>query len=855
MSYNKMSSSEIFTTLEVSLGIGFVLLTIFECFRHRESFRFIYQARAGDLSHRSPEKFPSYPCSWFIPVHTISGRDILHYCGLDAYMFVRYLQLCRRICFFAGFLGLVILMPLYSRGAADDRPYYHLTLVNVDQGSDLLYVTIPFAYIFMIYVLYLLKSEFRSFAQLRNEFLAEGDPDLVSQTMYTVVVERIPPECRSNNHLGQFFESLFPGKVHSVQICLKMEDLEIMVSERDNMLMSIERRQIRRSLSQLSTKELHALEEDELILVTLNEMIENEQKKWMEVALKADEGFSAAELEEMAKEEEIEVVPDHPTDLDADPLHLDLQKSVQTFSQSFQESFNNQRGCCAKLCDGLTMCCKASVTRAGEEAALGVNLLTRGSYTGASKLATVISQLAPLGGLRIGEAVSSTGFVTFRTLTAKAAAAQMVLTPHPKRFQVDSAPEPRDVIWKNVAVPQARIEIRRSVINIILVFGVILWSVPVAFIQAVASMENLAQWLDIPSVMDKNSYVYNLLAGYLPVVALLGIMQLLPIIFQALEIRYVHAKSKSAVQTAVMVYVFYYQVANVYISITSGTIFQALSDILEKPVEVLFLLGNALPTVSVYFLDVLIVKICVGLPMELVRVWPLLRMSIIRLFWDTKNLTVRQAKKGIFRPPELQYGWYYPDQLFVVLIIFIYSVISPIILPVGFVYFWFATTVFKYQILNCYIPSYESGGCFFFHVYNHTLVALVTAQLTLLGYLILKEGWKQLPYLFFLPIITIWYGLRTGSEWSNTSSKLSLEKAIALDKLEARPVSSVSPTVAGLRTRLLSADFREDAYIQPALRSGAVVPNPQLAFREDESLLTEEQKSKLNKRYKYEHIP
>jgi ABC-type uncharacterized transport system permease subunit len=66
--------------------------------------------------------------------------------------------------------------------------------------------------------------------------------------------------------------------------------------------------------------------------------------------------------------------------------------------------------------------------------------------------------------------------------------------------------------------------------------------------------------------------------------------------------------------TAVTTVVFYKsplhsQLANIYVTVTAGSIFKAVEAILRKPDTVLGLLGGALPLVAVYFTNLIIVKV------------------------------------------------------------------------------------------------------------------------------------------------------------------------------------------------------------------------------------------------------
>ena len=69
------------------------------------------------------------------------------------------------------------------------------------------------------------------------------------------------------------------------------------------------------------------------------------------------------------------------------------------------------------------------------------------------------------------------------------------------------------------------------------------------------------------------------------------------------------------------------------------------------------------------------------------------------------------------------------------MICFTYSCISPVILPVGAIYFIGALLVYKKQALFVFKPVHESGGLSFPPAITRTLVGLICGQLTFIGYL------------------------------------------------------------------------------------------------------------------------
>ncbi|CAM9483047.1 unnamed protein product [Heterosigma akashiwo] len=59
------------------------------------------------------------------------------------------------------FLGLLVLLPIYASADIRNDNFSRFSLVNVTQGSSLLWAVPPFAYLFMLHIMYLLKTEFR----------------------------------------------------------------------------------------------------------------------------------------------------------------------------------------------------------------------------------------------------------------------------------------------------------------------------------------------------------------------------------------------------------------------------------------------------------------------------------------------------------------------------------------------------------------------------------------------------------------------------------------------------------------------------------------------------------------------
>jgi magnesium-transporting ATPase (P-type) len=136
------------------------------------------------------------------------------------------------------------------------------------------------------------------------------------------------------------------------------------------------------------------------------------------------------------------------------------------------------------------------------------------------------------------------------------------------------------------------------------------------------------------------------LNNYLAVALLLVLLSLLPIVFDLIARSYEGLKLESEIQNSIMTRYFYYQLANVFVSVGLGSIASSLHQIIENPSSILSILGTSLPSLSIYFTNLLIVKTFTAVPLELLRVWPLLQILSVRLCLDRNKCTIRELKTG-----------------------------------------------------------------------------------------------------------------------------------------------------------------------------------------------------------------
>jgi hypothetical protein len=182
--------------------------------------------RVADFIEDLPVNSTGVPLTWIGPVFGVPWITVKKVAGLDGYFFLRFIRMCLRITAVSTFWSLVILIPVFATGQHYANGWYHISMMNITNNSWRMWVPCIFIYLFSGFVFFVMKQEYRHFIELRMDFLGKGDSTINPQHHYSLAVEMIPIELRSDRALYDYFNRLFPGKVHSASVVMNVPDLE-----------------------------------------------------------------------------------------------------------------------------------------------------------------------------------------------------------------------------------------------------------------------------------------------------------------------------------------------------------------------------------------------------------------------------------------------------------------------------------------------------------------------------------------------------------------------------------------------------------------------------------------------------
>jgi len=203
---------------------------------------------------------------------------------------------------------------------------------------------------------------------------------------------------------------------------------------------------------------------------------------------------------------------------------------------------------------------------------------------------------------------------------------------------------------------------------------------------------------------------------------------------------------------------FGFQLINIYFTLLGSSLSSTIQDVLNEPGCLFQLLGSSVPAVAGYFIQLICINGLFGMMMELSRI-PVFASVVFFEKVTSKNGASERSRRALFVDAITQFSaaLVYPALLLVLILNFTYATIVPFLSATCTLYFAIACTVYRYNYLYAYAPVYEAGGHLFPTLYNYVLTGLNFANVTMVGYMVIKEGFVQSIMVLLLIPITEYY--------------------------------------------------------------------------------------------------
>ncbi|XP_023735135.1 CSC1-like protein At1g32090 [Lactuca sativa] len=396
-------------------------------------------------------------------------------------------------------------------------------------------------------------------------------------------------------------------------------------------------------------------------------------------------------------------------------------------------------------------------------------------------------------------------FVSFNSRWGAAVCAQTQQSKNPILWLTDWAPEPRDVYWKNLAIPFVSLSIRRLVISLAVFALVFFYIIPIAFVQSLANLDGLERVVPFLKPVIEWSFIKSFLQGFLPGLALKVFLWLLPGILMTMSKIEGHV-AFSVLERRTAGKYYFFMLVNVFLgSIVTGTAFEQLHSFLhQSPTEIPRTIGVSIPMKATFFITYIMVDGWAGMAGEILRLKPLIMFHL-------KNMLLVKTKRDrekAMNPKSIDFPETIPSLQLYFLMGAVYAVVTPILLPFILIFFAFAYFVYRHQVINVYNQRYESAAAFWPHVHTRIIANLLISQFLLLGLLSTKKAASSTPLLAVLPILTVTFHNYCKSRFEPAFQKYPLEEAVEKDAQD-----EVYEGEMGMKS------FLSEAYLHPVLRS------------------------------------
>eukprot|EP00268_Persea_americana_P033293 TRINITY_DN32985_c0_g1_i3.p1 TRINITY_DN32985_c0_g1~~TRINITY_DN32985_c0_g1_i3.p1 ORF type:complete len:470 (+),score=59.27 TRINITY_DN32985_c0_g1_i3:1811-3220(+) len=407
--------------------------------------------------------------------------------------------------------------------------------------------------------------------------------------------------------------------------------------------------------------------------------------------------------------------------------------------------------------------------------------------------------------LKDPKAIMPVAFVSFDSRWGAAVCAQTQQSKNPTLWLTNWAPEPRDVYWKNLAIPYFSLSIRRLVITLSVFALVFFYMIPIAFVQSLANLEGLEKVAPFLRPVIEVKVIKSIIQGFLPGLALKIFLYILPTVLMIMS-KVEGYLSLSELERRAAAKYYYFMLVNVFLgSIVTGTAFEQLHAFLHQPpTQIPRTIGVSIPMKATFFITYIMVDGWAGIASEILRLKPLVIYHLKNMFLvKTDRDRERAMHPGSVGLPETL-----PTLQLYFLLGLVYAVVTPVLLPFILVFFAFAYFVYRHQIINVYNQEYESVAAFWPHVHSRIIASLLISHLLILGLLSTKKAANSTPLLLVLPVLTIWFHRYCKNRFEPAFRKYPLEEAMAKDTMERNAEPNLN----------LKA-YLADAYLHPIFHS------------------------------------
>lgn len=344
-------------------------------------------------------------------------------------------------------------------------------------------------------------------------------------------------------------------------------------------------------------------------------------------------------------------------------------------------------------------------------------------------------------------------FVSFSTQQAAHKAFQQITfqprLPLEDRFL---AVQPKEVLWKNVALPSS---VRLSKASLALVFVIvftIFFSIPVGVIGTLSNAKQLANKVSFLSWLnDLPDWLLGLLTGLVPPFLTSWLVSYVPKLFRHIaKLSGEPTIPQAELKTQAWFMVF--QIVQVFLITTFSSGAAAVAaKIARDPTQAPDLLASSLPTASNFYLTYFILQGTTSAASNLLDYSETAEYLFYEYFWSK---TPREKFETYAQMRGTPWGSWYPKFTNFLVIAVAYSCIQPLVLGFASIGVFFYYLSYRYSLLYVRQTKTDTKGEAYKRALQQMPTALYLAELCLIGLFSARKAVAQTAVMIVLLVIT-----------------------------------------------------------------------------------------------------
>ena len=654
-----------------------------------------------------------------------SHSKILFHIGLDQYVYCEYLYCISEILTCALIIP-IILMPIHYINSSAMYGLDMFSITTLRSDSDFLYIhaflTIYLSLVFMYKFYFMLMR----FMNVRLEFIQSHFNDL---HMRSILVMNIPKELRTDEALLNYIQSLNVGSVESCILVRDMQLLQKLIKKRKYYFNQLELAHIR-----IYNNIVDALKHDKW------------QNMFKSCLFKTNNKMSKI-LRQSTLEDEFELSNHNQSDVnlvDHEQSEIGLE-SLSLSNITWQSIYSLNRHLVDKF--------HPIHISNNHRVYLVDHLLNKLQY-----IDSLIDQYRHFNNLSEFKCTDS-AFISFKNVTSQQIICQCTLN---NEMIIQPAPQIKDIKWHNLIVRQYNRQFRQFIISAIVLLITVMWFF---IMTAVISLTNYQKLVLLFPILQGVSSLYNeYIHQILPTIVVTLCLALLPYLLVGLS-WIEKLPSNSQLDLFVTIRYFIFSVFNLIFVFTIGTsLLNTIIDVVlpngkkdgnnQSVSSILQLLGDNIPQAGYFYINYIVLQLNLHF-LELLQLnWALV------IKWTTSIGLISNTprrKRHFNKPWQFLYFYFYPTHALIFMIILVYSIIQPMIILVGFLYFIIGYVVFKHQFMFAYVPKYDSQGKVFQYLFGWGISGILFLQIIMISILLIKDAIIPSILVFLMLLGTIYY--------------------------------------------------------------------------------------------------